>query len=105
GAGTGGRQWTMTCEKAEEHLSAYLDDMLAPQLRQEVAAHVEGCDLCSGILEDYRRFDQLLAMDRREEPPAELRARLFDSPEFAEILAQASRERRSALPVLRSIGQ
>jgi Tol biopolymer transport system component len=95
----------MTCEKAEEFLSAYLDDMLAPQLRQEVAAHVEGCTSCEGILSDYRRYDSLLAMDRRVEPPLELRARIFDSPEFAAILAEQRDADAPAAPHLpRRIG-
>ncbi|MGH2516309.1 MAG: anti-sigma factor family protein, partial [Ktedonobacterales bacterium] len=51
----------MTCEKAESYLSAYLDDMLDPQLRQDVAAHVEQCAHCAEVLADYRRGDALLA--------------------------------------------
>jgi hypothetical protein len=83
----------MTCEKAEELLSAYLDDMLAPQLSQEVAAHVEGCASCREILADYRRSDASIATYLRAgqiEPPASLRDRIFDSTEYAAILRHAA---------------
>ncbi len=83
----------MTCEKAEELLSAYLDDMLTPQLSQEVAAHVEGCASCREILADYRRADASIDVNLQAEqiePPASLRDRLFNSAEYAAILRHAS---------------
>lgn len=82
----------MTCEKAEEHLSAYLDDMLDPPLREEVRAHVETCARCSELAADYRRFDLLLAAAPRVAPAAELHDRIFDSPQFAAVLRSVERE-------------
>src|SRR5690348_2412308 len=82
----------MTCEKAEEHLSAYLDDMLDPPLREEVRAHVETCARCSELAADYRRFDLLLAASPRVAPAAELHDRIFDSPQFAAVLRSVERE-------------
>lgn len=95
----------MTCEKAEDLLSAYLDDILAPQLRGEVADHIESCDQCRETLEDYRRFDLLIAAERRVEPSPELHDRIFDSSEFAAILAeQAKHERERVSPLRRRAG-
>ena len=82
----------MTCEKAEEFLSAYLDDMLAPPLREEVRTHVETCAHCSELAADYRRFDLLLAAAPRVAPPAKLHDRIFDSPEFAALLRSLERD-------------
>src|SRR5690348_2969785 len=96
----------MTCEKAEEYLSAYLDDMLDPPLREEVRAHVQTCACCSELAADYRRFDLLLATAPRVAPPAELHDRIFDSPEFAALLRSLDRDagrpagRRTALRAL-----
>jgi len=92
----------MTCEKAESHLSAYLDDMLDPQLRQEVAAHVESCAHCAEVLADYRRVDALLASTIRVSPSDALHDRIFGSPELAAILREQSggRGKRTSVPLL-----
>ena len=80
----------MTCEKAEDYLSAYLDDMLDPQLRQEIEAHLNGCVSCRDVLAEYRRFDELLVSVPRVAPPAELRDRIFQSPEVAALIRKQS---------------
>lgn len=95
----------MTCEKAERYLSAYLDDMLDPQLRQDVAAHVEGCTHCAEVLADYRRVDALLAGIERVTPADTLRDRIFGSPEFAAIMreqngARSGHSGRTSVPLL-----
>jgi WD40 repeat protein len=76
----------MNCEKAENNLSAYLDDMLDPQLREEVAAHLESCASCSEVVAEYRRYDILLRDTPRVSPSPELRDRIFGSPQYAAIL-------------------
>lgn len=81
----------MNCEKAENYLSAYLDDMLDPQLHTEVAAHLDGCAQCSEVVTEYRRYDTLLANTPRVSPSAALHDRIFNSPEFAAILRQQAR--------------
>ncbi len=78
----------MNCEMAEKYLSAYLDDMLDPQLHEEVEAHLESCAVCSEVVAEYRRFDTLLSETPRFSPPPELRDRIFNSPEMAAILRQ-----------------
>ena len=86
----------MNCEMAEKNLSAYLDDMLDPQLHQEVAAHLESCAICSEVVAEYRRFDALLAETPRVSPPPELRDRIFSSPELAAAVRQQTESGDSA---------
>jgi WD40 repeat protein len=81
----------MNCEKAENNLSAYLDDMLDPQLREEVAAHLESCASCSEVVAEYRRYDILLRDSPRVSPPPELRDRIFGSPQYAAILRREAK--------------
>lgn len=94
----------MTCEKAEDFLSAYLDDMLDPQHRREVEAHLQSCAACQAVLEDYRRFDLLLVQEPRMAPPEELYARIVESPEFVAITRARERSGRGGtLTALRSV--
>ena len=94
----------MTCEKAEGFLSAYLDDMLDPQHRREVEAHLQSCAHCRAVLEDYRRFDLLLGQEPQVAPPEELYARIVESPEFVAITRLRERgERGSVLTALRPV--
>ena len=86
----------MNCERAEEYLSAYLDDMLDPQLREEIQAHLDQCAHCREVLADYRRFDALLGITPRIAPPDALRDRLFGSPEYAALLADLAGEHRGS---------
>jgi hypothetical protein len=81
----------MNCEKAENNLSAYLDDMLDPQLREEIAAHLESCASCSEVVAEYRRYDILLRDTPRFSPPPELRDRIFGSPQYAAILRREAK--------------
>lgn len=76
----------MNCKWAEGHLSECLDGTLDPTVRDEVVAHVESCENCSGILADYRYFDGLVGSLPRYEPSDDLKLRIFGSPEFAAIL-------------------
>src|SRR5215469_16149634 len=84
-ARAGGRH-SMNCEMAEENLSAYLDDMLDPPDRATIQSHLDGCNRCREVLDDYRRYDTLLVHLPRVAPPDELRARIFESPEFLALV-------------------
>jgi len=42
----------MNCEQVEELLSAYLDNMLAPEERRQVSAHLQTCRSCTQALAD-----------------------------------------------------
>lgn len=75
----------MNCEQVKELLSAYLDDMLAPQEHDAVALHLQECSTCSSILADFSHFDALLAQLPRVSPAPAQREKLFSSPEFLEL--------------------
>src|SRR6266567_4876657 len=77
----------MICEHIRELLSDYLDDTLAPIERQDVLQHLSTCDECRAVLDDYRRFDMLLAKLPRVGPDPALRGRIFSSPAYQELLA------------------
>lgn len=88
----------MNCEMAEDNLSAYLDDMLDSPERATIQAHLDGCSRCREILDDYRRYDTLLEHLPRVAPPDELRARIFESPEFQAIVREQERAREHGVP-------
>ncbi|MGH2485528.1 MAG: zf-HC2 domain-containing protein, partial [Ktedonobacterales bacterium] len=76
----------MNCEQAEDILSAYLDNNIDPPQRSEFEGHLAGCAECSATLAEYRRFDAMLRAEPRVAPADSLRARIFESDEFAGIL-------------------
>ncbi|HEY7021794.1 MAG TPA: zf-HC2 domain-containing protein [Ktedonobacterales bacterium] len=78
----------MNCEQAEELLSAYLDDALEPGLSEQVRAHLETCEHCRDVLEDYRRLDAELATAPMVAPDDSLRDRLFSSDEYKALLRE-----------------
>jgi Tol biopolymer transport system component len=78
----------MNCEQAEELLSAYLDDALEPGLSEQVRLHLETCERCRAILEDYRKLDDELATAPMVAPDQSLRDRLFSSDEYRAILEE-----------------
>ena len=78
----------MNCEQVEELLSAYLDDALEPGLSEQVRAHLETCEHCCAILEDYRRLDAELATAPMVAPDDSLRDRLFSSDEYKALLRE-----------------
>jgi hypothetical protein len=78
----------MNCEQAEELLSAYLDDALEPGLSEQVREHVETCEHCRAILEDYRKLDAEIATAPMVAPDDSLRDRLFSSDEYKALLRE-----------------
>jgi Putative zinc-finger len=78
----------MNCEQAEELLSAYLDGALEPGLSEQVREHLETCEHCRAILEDYRKLDAELATAPMVAPDESLRDRLFSSDEYRAILEE-----------------
>ncbi|HEX9035695.1 MAG TPA: zf-HC2 domain-containing protein [Ktedonobacterales bacterium] len=75
----------MTCQWVEGNLSAYLDDALDPQVREDVGSHLNDCAHCQAALDDYQRDERLLRALPTVHPDDRLRERIFDSPEFAAI--------------------
>jgi len=55
----------MRCHDARESLSAFLDEALAPEERQRVAQHLEGCPECR---RELARLEQTMALLHRVEP-------------------------------------
>ena len=82
----------MNCEQAEDILSAYLDNILDAPQRIEVEAHLTGCSECNVTLSEYRRYDGLLRAAPRVAPPETVRARIFESEEYAKLLRQLDHE-------------
>lgn len=78
----------MTCEWVEGNLSAFLDDALEPQARENVAAHLADCSTCQGLMDDYRRDERLLRALPTVHPGDRLRERIFSSPEYAALTRQ-----------------
>jgi hypothetical protein len=65
----GGPGDIVNCNRVNELLSAFHDAELAPEVRQAVAAHLEGCPKCAADLADYRRLSDVAARLTRPEPP------------------------------------
>ncbi len=86
----------MNCEQVEERLSAYLDNMLAPQERRDVTIHLQTCPRCMMSLAELRQNDILLSQLPRESPSAALRTRLFAIPEVRQLLEAAGYPPRSS---------
>lgn len=86
----------MNCEQVEERLSAYLDDMLTLEERQEIAIHLQACRSCVALLDELRQNDLLLAQLPRVSPRPALQARLFSAPEM--LVLVGSRQRCLSLP-------
>ncbi len=67
----------MNCKHVEERLSTYLDNMLTPDERREIAVHLQACPQCTMSLAELRQNDMLLAQLARVSPRPALRERLF----------------------------
>lgn len=76
----------MQCDWVERHLSAYHDGALNNHTTDQVRQHLATCAACSAMLAEYARFDTLLKRNPRVSPAPALRARIFNSPEFRELV-------------------
>lgn len=75
----------MNCEHVKELLSAYLDDVLASDERQQIATHLHSCETCLAILNDFQHFDTLLAQLPRISPHQALHDAIFLSGDYLEL--------------------
>jgi hypothetical protein len=66
----------MDCSAARQHLSAFHDGELAPELRASVAEHLATCDACAQRLLEVRRLSDAAAKLPGPEVPAELWANI-----------------------------
>ena len=66
------------CKHVWEHISAYIDGEIDPELRAEIDKHLETCEICSAVLDSTRNIVVLVADDRVFELPAGYSSRLHD---------------------------
>ena len=64
------------CKHVWEHISAYIENDVDPQLRGEIDRHLETCEICSAVLDSTRNVVILVADDRVFELPAGFSERL-----------------------------
>ena len=81
----------MSCEQVEAGLSAYLDNMLAPEESRAITIHLQSCPRCMALLAELRQNDLLLAHLPRIGPSPALHERIFSVPEVAELAAALDR--------------
>ena len=51
----------MKHQRIQKHLSTYLDNALAPNLREKVDDHLRDCETCADMLADFKRNKQKIA--------------------------------------------
>jgi len=64
------------CKHVWDAISGYLDNTLAPEVREVVQKHLEHCSICSAVLDSTRNILILTADDRVFELPAGFSERL-----------------------------
>jgi anti-sigma factor RsiW len=64
------------CKHVWEHISAYIENDVDPELRAEIDRHLETCEICSAVLDSTRNVVILVADDRVFELPAGFSERL-----------------------------
>jgi anti-sigma factor RsiW len=69
----------ITCQEVVELLNDYLEGELPEADRVRVAAHLEGCDGCTTILEEFRETIRLTGMLTVEHVNPAQRATLLDA--------------------------
>jgi anti-sigma factor RsiW len=68
----------LECKHVWEHISAYLDKQLDPELLAAVERHLEGCEVCSAVLDSTRNILVLTADNRTYELPVGYSERLHE---------------------------
>ena len=66
----------MTCREAISLLADYLEATLAPDLFEQLEAHLRDCPPCIAYLNTYRRTREVAAGASQTEMPDEMKARL-----------------------------
>lgn len=70
----------MNCQDAHEHLSSFRQGEIAPDLSEELAAHLEGCPDCTDLLTALDLISEAGETVSSLEPPPDLADRLTSSP-------------------------
>jgi anti-sigma factor (TIGR02949 family) len=93
----------MKCESAKSHIFPYVDDELAPELREELEAHLARCPGCRQLVGHERAFRDAYVSRLRPDPaPAHLRQTVDRLLESLHHQRRGVRRRRRAL-VLRAV--
>lgn len=66
----------LECRHVWEYISDYIDQSLAPELRQDIESHLEHCEICSAILDSTRNILILTADGRTFQVPLGMSERL-----------------------------
>jgi hypothetical protein len=66
----------LECKHVWDYISGYLDDSLAPEIKESVQRHLDHCEICSAILGSTRNILILTADDRIFELPVGFSERL-----------------------------
>ncbi|MGB9620741.1 MAG: zf-HC2 domain-containing protein, partial [Armatimonadota bacterium] len=67
------------CARVAGLLSAYVDGELSAKQAELVEAHASFCERCAAEIAAIRRISETVRQTALSEPPAELRARIFDA--------------------------
>jgi anti-sigma factor (TIGR02949 family) len=67
---------SMTCREAIDVLADFLDQLLSPEMAEQLEAHLRDCRPCVAYLNTYRETRALVGKAGRVEMPEELKARL-----------------------------
>lgn len=78
------------CKHVWEHISAYIDNSVEPQVREDIERHLEHCEICSAILDSTRNILVLTADDRTFELPVGYSKRLHER--LAKELANSEKD-------------
>lgn len=66
----------LKCEHVWSYISEYIDDSVDGELREEIEAHLEHCEICSAVLDSTRNILVLTADERTFELPVGFSERL-----------------------------
>lgn len=80
------------CKHVWNYISDYLDDSLAPEMRELVQKHLDHCEICSAILDATRNVVILTADDRVFELPAGFSQRLHARLDAELLLDQGTKK-------------
>ncbi|MGH7729456.1 MAG: anti-sigma factor family protein [Vulcanimicrobiaceae bacterium] len=67
----------MRCSSCKAHLDQYVDGLLAPRERAQVARHLADCSDCRELYDEFRSIDALLLTPRTLEPAPNFRFRVM----------------------------
>jgi predicted anti-sigma-YlaC factor YlaD len=61
----------MNCNEISDKLSLYIDDELSSEEMKQVEEHLNSCENCQKVLDEYRNLISVLKNLPEEEPPLE----------------------------------